>query len=395
MKQTRKLTLVCKCLFIGSLVTVLTAGCKKDADAVSENSPIFQDETDGQIAAAAPTSVPTGSYDLTASLPAKYVKDGSVDYTVYLQAAITKYNNVTLPAFPIMINEKGLVIPSNRILNFLSTSKLIAKPTALANYNVIRIERASNVTINNPVIVGDVGKHLGTSGEWGMGISIISCSNITINDGSITKCWGDGIYLSTTTSGAATNTNIKITNTILQYNRRDGISITSVNGLVLESIVAGNSTGTSPMCGINFEPEIHTDELQNISILNCKTEYNGGYGIQFSLSNLYGGANKNLSITLQNHYDKKSQIGLKASAYIAKRKANETITGTLRINSPYWRQNPVSPIFTGLLEDNLKLLISKPVVQDVSGRTLSQAETYNLLTYKRNINTAAKYTITF
>ncbi len=375
-------------------MTVITVGCKKSAEATNSENAIFEDNLKPQLSVAALTSVPSGSYDLTSSLPSGYVKDGSVDYTSYVQTAVSKYGNVSFPGFPIMINEKGIVVPSDRTLNFLTGSKLVLKPTASGNYNLIRIDRASNVTLNNPVIVGDVGRHLGTAGEWGNGIVILSSSNITINDGTITNCWGDGVYLSTTSS-AGTNKNIKITNTVIQYNRRAGMSITSVNGLVLESVIAGNSTGVSPMCGMNFEPEAPTDELQNISILNCKTEYNGGYGIQVGYSNLYGGSNKTTNITIQNHYDKKSQTAMKASAYLTKRKGSETITGTLNIIAPYWRQNPVSPILTGLLENNLKLLISKPVVQDASGKQLSQTETIALLTYKRNINTAANYSITF
>lgn len=394
MKKTEKITLACKGLLMGLLFSGIIVGCKKEVDAKGEETSLFQDTSTHQLSVAALTSIPDGSYDLTKSLPSGYVKDGSVDYTTYVQAAITANKNVSFPGFPIMINEKGVKIPSNRILNFLSGSQLLLKPTASGNYNVLRIEAASDVTLNNPVIIGDVGKHLGSSGEWGSGIVILSSNNITINDGTITKCWGDGIYLSATSS-KATNTNIKITNTVLQYNRRDGISITTVNGLVMESVVAGNSTGTSPMSGINFEPEASTDELQNIKLLNCKTEYNGGNGIQIGYSNLYGGSNKSTSIEVQNHYDKKSVAAVKVSADIAKRVGSETISGTLTFSSPFWRQNPGTTITTNLYENNLKLIITKPTIMDVNGLQLSQADVISNLTYKTRINRGANYSLTF
>ena len=394
MKKTGKTTLAFKSLLMGLVFSASLAGCKKAEEATSNENALFQNNSNLEVAGSPLTTIPNGSYDLTKSLPSGYVKDGSVDYTSYVQAAINANSNVSFPAFPILVNEKGIIVPSNRTLNFLSGSQLLLKPTSSGNYNLIRIENASNVVLNNPVIVGDVGKHLGSSGEWGNGIVILSSNNISINDGSVTNCWGDGIYLSASSS-KITNTKIAITNTVLQYNRRAGISITSVNGLVMESVIAGNTTGTSPMTGINFEPEAATDELQNISLLNCKTEYNGGYGIQIGYSNLYGGSNKTTSISIQNHYDKKSFTAVKVSADIAKRRGSEIINGTLTFSAPFWRQNPNSTITTNLYENNLKLLITKPVIMDVNGTQLSQEQAISNLTYKTRINRGANYSLTF
>lgn len=363
-------------------VTITLMGCNQNPKNVSQVSSLRTD-----------ISAPI-SYDITKSLPVGYVTDGSVDYSTYIQAAISANKRVTFPAFPILVNDKGITIPSNRTLSFVEGSKILLKPSSLGNYNVFRIDKASNVTLNNPVIIGDSDKHLGTVGEWGHGITILSSNNVTINGGSITKCWGDGIYLSTS-KNKLTNTNIKLIGTILQYNRRDGISITNVNGLYMESVVAGNSKGTLPMAGINFEPNTPNEELQNINLVNCKTEYNGGNGILIGYSNLLGGANKITDITVKGHYDKKSTGAFRAICDYSKRKNGETLSGTLTIENPYWRENSGTTIATYLYEPNLKLTITKPSIMSAESKMLTKEAIITNLTYKTRINRGANYSLTF
>jgi hypothetical protein len=377
------------------LLIICMYGCKKDSSEATSPS-INQSNTNATPTAlnSKLTAVPAGSYDLTASLPQGYVKNGTVDYTTYIQAAITKNSNVTFPNFPILIDDAGLSIPSNRTVNFLAGSQLLLKPTAKANYNILQISHASNVVLNNPVIIGDAAKHLGTSGEWGMGIGVYSSSNIQINGATVSYCWGDGIYLSTS-QGTTTNTNITISNAYLTYNRRNQMSVTSVNGLDLESPYASYSTQISPMCGFDFEPNSSTDELQNIVVNNPITEGNAGFGIQIAYSKLYGGANKTTSITVNNQNDKRSAVAFKAAADTTKRAGKETISGQLVINSPEWRLNTTSPLVGSISERNIKLTITKPTVEDTTGTFLTQAAVLTDLTYKTHMLYGSNYVITF
>lgn len=377
------------------LLAISLYSCKKDSLEPTTTSPATSNlDVTTNALNSAKTVVPAGSYDLTASLPAGYVKDGTVDYTKYLQAALNKNSNVTFPNFPILVNDAGLTIGSNSTLNFLTGSKLSLKPTAKSNYNILFISHATNVVVNNPIIVGDAANHLGTSGEWGMGIGIYSSSNIKITSAIVSHCWGDGIYLATS-KGNTTNTNITITSANLTYNRRNGMSVTSVNGLDLESPYAEYSTGTSPMCGIDIEPNTPNDELQNIVVNNPKTGNNAGYGIQVGYSNLYGGKNKTSSIVINNHNDKRSNVAFKASSDFSKQKKNEIIAGQLILNNPVWRKNPTSPLTACIAENNIKLTITKPSVQDVNGTYLTQADVLSTLTYKTNMLRGSNYSITF
>jgi parallel beta-helix repeat protein len=373
----------------------LLSGCKKEI----ENPPATKiNKPDASLEANfTPTNTnlaQVSTYNIINSLPKGYVQNGSVDYTTYLAAAIIKYPNITFPGFPILVNSNGLIIPSNRVLNFLSGSELIMQPNSDGNYNVLRIDHATNVVLNNPVIVGDFGQHIGTTGEWGDGIGVYSSSNITINNPTVSYCWGDGIYLSPTKAGVI-NTNIVIVNANVSNNRRNGITVSSVIGLDLETPTATYSAGTSPMCGIDFEPQGPTDELQNIVVNNAHTGYNGGNGIQVGYSKLYGGSNKKTSITFNTPYDKKSLVGFKTSASFGRRIGNETITGTLTLNNPFWRQNATCPIIESIYEPNIKMIVVHPAIQNVSGVPLTQQGILSLFGNLHYILVGSNYSLTF
>ena len=64
----------------------------------------------------------SGSIMLTDYLPRNFVRDGSMDYTSFIQIALIKNPNIVFPDFPVLINDSGLEIPSNRTLTFLKGS---------------------------------------------------------------------------------------------------------------------------------------------------------------------------------------------------------------------------------------------------------------------------------
>ena len=370
--------------------TLVFSRCKKDESQTP--SPSLAADSANSLNLTTKT-LATTTYNITSSLPAKYVTNGTVDYTTYIQNAINKYSNITFPAFPILINDKGLTIGSNKTITFLTGSKLLMKPTSNSNYNMLNILTATNVVLNNPVIVGDRNTHLGTSGEWGQGIGIYGSSNVTITGANVSYCWGDGIYLAA--KGTANNKNITIKNATSLYNRRNGISVTNAIGLDLESPYAGYSTGTAPFTGIDIEPSSYADEIQNVVVNNPNTAYNPGMGIAVSLKNLLGGPNKTIGIQITNHNDKGSADAFKATATLTQQKRSETITGNINLLNPTWRKNTVTPIQTNLLLKTIKLTITNPNVQTVSGTSLTDAAMLALFTYKTNINYTANYVINF
>ncbi|MDH1601217.1 right-handed parallel beta-helix repeat-containing protein [Empedobacter sp. GD03739] len=239
-------------------------------------------------------------YDLTKSLPIKYVKDGSVDYTYYIQKAIDKYDKIIFPNFPIA--SKGVILRSNSEIFFQENSKILLIPNSLERYQIIALHGVENVKLYNINIVGDKGTHLGVKGEWGFGIDIRKSQNIYIENASINNCWGDGIVISNSSRNnlnpnSKINTNkISINNSVINNSRRNGLSIISGNNISINNLIVNNTFGTAPMSGIDIEPDNNKELLNNIYIDNLKV-FNAYSGIQIHLNN-YASKFKSLDINI-------------------------------------------------------------------------------------------------
>jgi hypothetical protein len=361
-------------------VALSTTSCKKDKleETSLEASPTagLPNEVKTDIVSA--DGITSSSYYLVNSLPSGYVKDGSKDYTSYVQAAVTKYSNIVFPGFPILVNDEGINIGSNKTITFEKGSEIRLKGTSKGTYSVFRILSASNVNLYNPVVVGDRYSHIGTSGEWGMGIGIWGSSNVNIYNANITNCWGDGIYIGQA-GGKINSKDIVIKDAYLRKNRRDGISIIAVDGLLLDNLYAGYTDGTSPMSGINIEPNNTYAEVKNVRINNPRTENNGKNGIQIGLKNMLGSANKYVDITITNHFDTGSP------RYAFKVACNPTdqsgkMYGLIDIVNPAWHKTSTETnlyLWLSSNQSNLKTSVSSPEIMTTSGSILSWTDTYN------------------
>ena len=318
-------------------------------------------------------------------LPSGCVTNGTVDYTSEVQKAINANEICVFPDFPIMVNDRGLIIPSDREITF--NSQIIQKATSNGSYNAIRIQGANNVILHNPVITGERQKHLGTSGEWGHGIAIYGGSNITINGLNASYCWGDGLYIAG--KDGLPPTNLTINDAVCTHNRRNGIAIASCNGLILNSPKCTNTYGVLPSCGIDIEPAGKTDEIKGLVINNPITDRSVEYGIAIGLSELLGGTNKVIDIKILNWSDSYSKAALRASVNLNRRAASEMISGTIDIINPFWKYNSVAPWQVDIRTPDIKLNLSTPSIR----KTLTSAEMQPILTNKVNLN--ANHTITW
>jgi hypothetical protein len=363
-----------------AMSSLILTQCKKDPELVVPEppvSPIGKMPEDVKLAA---TGIISTSYYLYKSLPSGYVKDGSKDYTSYVQAAITKYPNVVFPAFPILVNYNGINIPSNRVITFQSGSEIRLKANSASNYTIFKIKNASNVTLYNPVIKGDRFTHTGTSGEWGMGIGIYGSSNVKVYNANITNCWGDGIYIGQYNS-TINSKSILIKDSYLKSNRRDGITIIGVDGLVLDNLYSGYNNGTSPYCGINFEPNNSYCELKNIKINNSRTERNKN-GIQLGTQHLVKNSNKYVDITITNHRDTRSpRFPIKIAGNVSSSYSGK-LYGLINIVNPTFNSTAYETnqyIWLNSNQSNFKTSVSSPAIITSTGVTLSWSSTYTLL----------------
>lgn len=268
-------------------------------------------------------------YDLTNGLPKGYKKDGSVDYTECLQKLINKHNKVMLPDFPIYTS--GLKLKSNSIVWFNKNSKLILIPNDLMRYEVLAIHNIENVKVYNSVIIGDKNFHKTNYGEWGFGIDIRKSRNIIIKNAIISDCWGDGIIVSSSSKGLKSisenfNTyDVFIENVIINNSRRNGITIGSGENIKLQNININNVFGTSPMSGIDIEPDNENYKLNHIYIKNLNV-FNTYSGLQINL-NKYLSKTKNnqLNINLEDINIEKSNTGILISGFKKKPELNNIL----------------------------------------------------------------------
>jgi hypothetical protein len=296
-----------------------------------------------------------GLYDLTRSLPSGFVRDGSVDYTDYLQNGINANQNVIFPDFPVLVNSKGIVLRSNTNVVFAKNSKLILSPASTDNYQIIRMYGLKNTKLYYPNIVGDRNGHIGTTGEAGMGISIRAGSDDEVYNANVSNCWGDGIYLADGTK------NITLYNPYVDNNRRNGISIVSASGIKVYNMIASNTNGTAPMAGIDIEPNGNADIIDNILLQDPVTYNNKIRGVLLVLRGLAGATSKNINIDIVNHKDIGSGYGM--GFYLGSKKEGVLqVQGNIRVTNPDWSASRQAPIFmdTDMDSNAINLQITNP-----------------------------------
>lgn len=282
--------------------------------------------------------------DLTSYLPRSYSKKGDVDYTLYLQKGINENKEISMPNFPILINSKGLTVPSNRKIIFQPNSKLVLSPSNTRSYYMLNIFMANNVEIINPRLQGErVSKFNGKqrTGEWGMGIGIRASKNITVRGGQLDTFWGDGIYIGKNNENPSlTNENIIIDGTLIKNARRNGISIISANKLNIRNVKIQDIGGTSPQAALDIEPNGRQDVIKNIQINNIHTQ-NSRYGILISLRKLIDTKNQSVSIEINKHIDSVSNQAFRFAGFnkAYSEKNLKKITGDIRVFNATWIKN--------------------------------------------------------
>ncbi len=325
-------------------------------------------------------------YKIENALPESYVKNGSIDYTSYIQMALDKHDDLIFPAFPILINDKGLSIGSNKKILFEKGSEIRLKASSLGKYKMLYLKNSSNVILINPVIKGDRYTHLGTEGEHGIGISINGGNNISIINLVVKETWGDGIYI-----GAYNNTppkNILIDKAFITKAGRNGLTIITGININVINMYCEYADRIDPRAGVDIEPNNPLDELKNIRIINPKTYKNGDIGISIGLSKLYKGVSfepKNISIEILNHVDDGSVHGIWLST-AAKSKSNTIVSGTLTFTNPQWKNNQLAIRGITWIEPNIVFTLLNPKISSIKNSKqamLSAAEMDSL--FKKNL----------
>lgn len=245
--------------------------------------------------------------------------DASTDDTAAIQKAIDyayskNIATVYIPDGTYMVNpDTSIRLKSNLKLELSSNAVIKSKSSVNEYYNIILILEANNVEISGGKIIGDRYNHSGSSGEWGAGIGVLGSSNITISNMYISDCWGDGIFIGEAWDKAPNySQSVTIQGVTCDNNRRQGISVISVKGLLVKDCVLCNTNGTAPMSGIDLEPDFINQYMLDVVLENVMSYNNGnssaargGYGLDIWLGGggstyAYGVPKENVSITIVN-----------------------------------------------------------------------------------------------
>ena len=231
------------------------------------------------------------------------------DITDQINKELKRTKIVSIPAGDYKVDAIKSIKPQNgSIITMSKNTRLRVIPNGSSSYRLFDIRNVKNVQISGGQLIGDKYSHLNKNGEWGMGIDIRDSQNISISDMSISKMWGDAIYLGS--NGKNSNYNIKLLNLKMDDNRRQGISIISVDTLKANNIIISNTKGKSPMNGVDIEPNNNKNILQNIEFKNLRSINNFAAGFQISLKK-YNNSTNPISIKVSNYSDNGSRFGLK------------------------------------------------------------------------------------
>ncbi|MGM1429346.1 right-handed parallel beta-helix repeat-containing protein [Sphingobacterium lactis] len=306
-------------------------------------------------------------------------RESNSERTNKIQQLLDKHNKVVLPNYPITVSTKGLSLKSNSTLIFQPKSQLIMENNSQDYYQLLKVHGVSNVKIYNANLKGDRKGHRSKSGEWGYGISIRSAKDILIQNSKITDFWGDGIAIGY--SNTSTNSNIEIRNAFIDNNRRNGISVMNVNGLLLENIYVSNTNGTLPMFGIDFEPNNASDNLNNIRINNIQSYNNKMGGLMITFNNLKPNSAKNILFNINNFSDDSSHEGILIAGIP---KTSKNLKGQINLNNITLTRNARPLTGRTIHNDNVVVNIENLDVRNPKNKNISHAEVDRVFKTKKN-----------
>lgn len=253
--------------------------------------------------------------------------DGVTDDTAAIRAAVEDIRDEGGTIY--FSNNKTYMVDSNTTITLRSNVNIYipencivkALPNDQGGYEVFKGENISNFKIyGGGTIAGERDEHTGSTGEWGFGIQLNGVNDYTISDIRITDCWGDGIYLGSSTTQVYCENGL-IENVDSYDNRRQGASIISAKNLLIRNCIFRDTNGVAPESGIDFEPNNDLEFLENIILENVVTRNNLGQGFEFYFRNLDDATSADVDIKMINCKD----VGSENSFYVRSTPAMSSI----------------------------------------------------------------------
>ena len=214
-----------------------------------------------------------------------------------------------------------ITIPSNTTLVLDEGIEIVGKPLAQEGFSLLTERLINIIDANNVVIKGNhstirLENKSQYTQEWNHIFNIQSSTNVYIYDISANDSGGDGFYVGDQESiSRAVPKNINLINCKANNNRRQGLSIVSVDGFYAEKCEFNNSRGTAPETGIDIEPSFPNQKLRNIKFVDCSASGNKTDGVRIHLK-ASNDSTEGISIEFINFKSKNNAFGYSLREFI-------------------------------------------------------------------------------
>lgn len=147
--------------------------------------------------------------------------------------------------------------------------------------------------------------------EWRHALNLLGSENVTVEKMSMCESGGDGVYVSVAygTGNPHGCRNVTLRDCVMDRNNRQGVSVISVDGLLMERCTMSNTAGALPMAGIDFEPNMETEPIRNVVMRDCRTVNNRGNGYELAFMAL-SRKSRPVSLTLENCTSEGDALGV-------------------------------------------------------------------------------------
>ncbi|MGG1550166.1 right-handed parallel beta-helix repeat-containing protein [Paenibacillus ferrarius] len=206
-----------------------------------------------------------------------------------------------------------LSVPSNIVIEFEPGTVIQAIDTLKKQSpyeRLIRIKNVKQVRIIGNGATLQMNKAAYSSGEQAHIFDISGSENVVIEGIHANDSGGDGFYIGNYESTQPFCKDIVLRQCTANNNRRQGLSVISVDGLLVEGCRFTNTTGTAPKSGVDLEPNNNSgqDVLKKIRFVDCTAEGNVGRGFLVTLHRMTA-ANERVDITFERCRTKGNSFG--------------------------------------------------------------------------------------
>jgi len=210
-----------------------------------------------------------GITDDGAALNALLVSAATLEVPVVLTKRSTIYTTVEI------------MIPSNTVLKGNGATIKCGIPGTYTP--TVGIKNVSNVIVESLNINGNKSAFSGVFTEFKHGIQMVTATNVILQNVSTNMNKGDGIEIAGDNTGSYCE-HITLNNVTCEHNHRNGLSVESAIAVRVHDGSYSYSSGTSPQCGIDIEPNSAADVIQDVSFDGSVATGNANAGLSVRLS---------------------------------------------------------------------------------------------------------------